>query len=214
MNCREFLARHSEYVDEVVESMTAARMRAHVAECAACARYDHVVRRGAALVRTVLPRIEVSEDFTQRVRHRLYHTRDEMAHRRAGAVSMYAAAASVLMVSFGAGALVLATQPAPVVDAEVVWVPAPPAMTTVASRAQAIPTIVSLEAEPTGAALSIEADTKGHDLHLAEAASWPVYSRSAVAVAFPASHAPIAVAPAEFRYTAARNPTAPLLIRH
>ncbi len=55
MTCEEYLARHSEYLDEELGTEAAAEMRRHSAGCARCARYDRVLRRGLALVRDLEP---------------------------------------------------------------------------------------------------------------------------------------------------------------
>lgn len=55
MTCREFLARHSDYLDGELTSEDAARVAAHAAACPSCARYDRVLRRGLALVRQATP---------------------------------------------------------------------------------------------------------------------------------------------------------------
>ena len=69
MTCQEFLETHSEYVDGVLTPVDAARFKAHASECASCARYDRVVRRGAALL-GALPPIEPSADLLRNVHKR------------------------------------------------------------------------------------------------------------------------------------------------
>lgn len=76
MECDEFLEGHSEYLDGMLAAREAARFRAHVELCMACARYDSVVRRGQALVQD-LPEIEPSHDFELRLQHRIFHLEDE-----------------------------------------------------------------------------------------------------------------------------------------
>jgi len=49
-SCREFLARHSEYLDGTLTVEEADRMRSHQKQCAGCARYDRVLRRGVELL--------------------------------------------------------------------------------------------------------------------------------------------------------------------
>jgi anti-sigma factor RsiW len=70
MTCQEFLARYSDYLDDLAEPAEAARLRAHLERCAACARYDRVLRRGLALVRE-LPPLEPSRDYYPRFQQRL-----------------------------------------------------------------------------------------------------------------------------------------------
>ncbi|MBI4408765.1 MAG: zf-HC2 domain-containing protein [Gemmatimonadetes bacterium] len=71
MNCQEFLARYSEYLDERLDAGEAARWRAHLEGCRSCARYDHVARRGLALVRE-LPIPEASPDLALRLQQSLF----------------------------------------------------------------------------------------------------------------------------------------------
>jgi anti-sigma factor RsiW len=104
MDCQKFLAEHSAYRDGEVSWAEREAFQEHVDACASCARYDHVVRRGADLFRG-LPEIEVSEDFADRLRHRIYTEDLEMARERRrgtpGAVVATAAiAASVALFAW------------------------------------------------------------------------------------------------------------------
>ncbi|MBI4545022.1 MAG: hypothetical protein HY703_07505 [Gemmatimonadetes bacterium] len=76
MTCDQFLARHSEYLDGLMDPLDGARWREHADDCAACGRYDSVVREGLRLVQS-LPAVEASGDFEWRLRHRLLHLEDE-----------------------------------------------------------------------------------------------------------------------------------------
>jgi|GEM_PF-446370 len=89
MTCQEFLARHAEYMDELLPASEVARWEAHISACASCARYDRVVRRGVELLRAA-PQIEPSSDFFPRLQHRIYNLEDEMrgGHRGPGAGAM------------------------------------------------------------------------------------------------------------------------------
>lgn len=219
MNCRDFLSLHTEYVDALIDPAQAARLRSHAATCPSCERYDRVVRRGAQLARE-LPRIEVSDDFLPRVRHRLFHLRDDMARRRAGSTALYAAVASLVMIA-GAAAIALAIEAdvVPVVDSAPVWAAAPTSFTPVRVAALTVasttaPTRARLEPLPPAVAM-IASQAGAHDPHVASPAGWPVYSRAGMAVAFPGSHTSLVVTPADFRQaTARRQPAGALLIRH
>lgn len=68
--CDEFLARHSDYLDGLMPPLEAARMSGHAEACAACSRYDRIVRKGLVLARE-LPEPAVSDDFELRLQHRL-----------------------------------------------------------------------------------------------------------------------------------------------
>ncbi len=61
MTCEEFLARHSDFLDEELGAEGAVEMRLHLAGCEGCARYDRVLRRGLTLVRELEP-IQPSSD--------------------------------------------------------------------------------------------------------------------------------------------------------
>ncbi|HEX7089375.1 MAG TPA: hypothetical protein VF192_04525 [Longimicrobiales bacterium] len=99
MTCQEFLARYSEYLDELVDPLEAARWRRHIEDCVACGRYDRVMRQGLELVRT-LPRIEPSPDFAARLQHRLFHVRDEdVGERTSGASAVVALAIAGMLAA-------------------------------------------------------------------------------------------------------------------
>lgn len=98
MTCQEFLARYSEFLDELLDPMEAARWHHHLGRCASCARYDRVVRQGLELVRD-LPLVEPSPDFEPRLQHRLFHARDEQADERASGASAVVALAIAGMLA-------------------------------------------------------------------------------------------------------------------
>lgn len=78
MSCDEILAAHTDYLDGLLPAHEAARVQWHLASCTACGRYDRIVRRGTELVRE-MPEIVPSDDFTERLQHRLYHVQDAAA---------------------------------------------------------------------------------------------------------------------------------------
>jgi len=82
MDCDKFLAEYSEYRDGEVSWAEREEFEAHLDACEACARYDEVVRRGGQVLRT-LPALEVSDDFMDRLKHRIY-TEDLERKRAAG----------------------------------------------------------------------------------------------------------------------------------
>lgn len=63
MTCEEYLARHSEYLDEELGAEAAAEMRRHSAGCPRCARYDRVLRQGLTLVRELEPVLPSSDSY-------------------------------------------------------------------------------------------------------------------------------------------------------
>lgn len=104
MTCHDYLSRHSEFVDGLMDAGTAARWRAHEEACNSCARYHRVVIRSLALL-VDLPVVEPSDDFSERLQHRVLHLQDEMArHDRfagSGALASLAIAAALAFVAWG-----------------------------------------------------------------------------------------------------------------
>lgn len=102
IDCAAFMSCHGEYADGLLDVRLAARLRAHVGACAACARYDRVVRRALELVEE-LPVVEPSPDFEQRLQHRLFHIDDgDVLGPRpaAGAAAALALAAAVALLAW------------------------------------------------------------------------------------------------------------------
>lgn len=98
MDCDRYLARYSDLRDGMAPAALADAMRAHRAACPRCARYDEVMGHGLRLVRD-LPEIEISEDFGERLRHRLMHVDEEMAfERKHGTAGSATAALSIAAV--------------------------------------------------------------------------------------------------------------------
>ncbi|MEX2584149.1 MAG: zf-HC2 domain-containing protein [Gemmatimonadota bacterium] len=77
-NCSDFLRDYSDYRDGVTDPAHVTAMKAHLAGCLSCARYDRVVSQGVSELKSA-PRIAPSEDFLPRLQHRLYHLQDESA---------------------------------------------------------------------------------------------------------------------------------------
>lgn len=107
MDCDTFLNGHSDYRDGLLMLPDRVAFEAHLRECASCARYDRVLAGGVQVLRAQ-PELDVSDDFMDRLQHRLYHVDDEMAaaRRRRGPVSRGAAAALAAAASIAAVALV------------------------------------------------------------------------------------------------------------
>jgi anti-sigma factor RsiW len=94
MTCSDFVARASEYIDGFAPSQFVREADEHLAACATCRRYRHVVESGAELLRS-LPEPGLRDDFRRRLRHRLYHV-DQDGMLRPGTSS----GATVLSVTF------------------------------------------------------------------------------------------------------------------
>ncbi|HST60155.1 MAG TPA: zf-HC2 domain-containing protein [Longimicrobium sp.] len=106
MDCDTFLDGHSDFRDGLLMLPERVAFEAHLRECDHCARYDRVVDKGVRVLRDQ-PELEVSDDFMDRLQHRLYHVDDEMAaaRRRRSPVSRGAAAALGAAASVAAVAL-------------------------------------------------------------------------------------------------------------
>jgi anti-sigma factor RsiW len=70
LSCSDCLARHSEYLDGLLDAATAEQFRAHIAACAECERYDRVLRRGQKML-AAQAQIQVSGDFMTQLQNRL-----------------------------------------------------------------------------------------------------------------------------------------------
>jgi anti-sigma factor RsiW len=96
MNCSDFVARFTDYRDRTAPSSELAVMEEHLRRCASCRRYETVVERGAALLRS-LPPLEVGEDFVPRLERRLHRIQEELAAEpvasRTPAAAVFAVAA-------------------------------------------------------------------------------------------------------------------------
>lgn len=101
VGCDEYLARHSEYLDGLLSPLAAARLSAHAAACGSCARYDRIVRKGIDLVRD-LPDVQPSEDFEQRLQHRIFHMEDaqSLQSRPAGLAAALGVAAAIALLAW------------------------------------------------------------------------------------------------------------------
>ena len=105
MTCREFRARHLDYSDRTLSTARHAAAQAHLDACAACARFDTIVRRGLLLVHN-LPPVPSTPDFHPRLTARLARARSaaptlERA-RRPRPLAIVAAAS----LAFAAGLLI------------------------------------------------------------------------------------------------------------
>lgn len=99
--CDEVLASHSEYLDGLLPPHEAARLQWHLASCGSCARYDRIVRRSGELCRD-LPEIAPSEDFADRLKHRIYHIDEGTAAspRAGGALATVAVAGVIALLAW------------------------------------------------------------------------------------------------------------------
>lgn len=114
MDCAEFLDGYSDFRDGLLSAGAEREYRGHLEACASCARYDRVVDRGASLY-SGLPQLEPSEDFMDRLQHRLHHVEEEMRAPAAGFSGTPASAvlAIAAALAFVAWLPVLREEPAP-----------------------------------------------------------------------------------------------------
>lgn len=103
MHCEDFLERYSEFRDRDENDTDVSVFEAHIAECQSCRRYHEVVERGVGLVRSLSgPRPR--SDFTDRLRHRIYHADLTAGEPRRDASSPFipfALAAAALLAGVG-----------------------------------------------------------------------------------------------------------------
>ncbi|MBR9989617.1 MAG: zf-HC2 domain-containing protein [Gemmatimonadetes bacterium] len=101
VDCDEYLASHSDYLDGLLSPVAAARVSAHAVVCGSCARYDRIVRKSIELVRD-LPDVEPAESFEQRLQHRIFHLEDARAlrPRASGAATALGVAAAIALLAW------------------------------------------------------------------------------------------------------------------
>lgn len=99
MDCSELIARFSDYIDGSASSEDVRAMEDHLASCASCHRYKAVLENSSSLLKS-LPRVELREDFTPRLQHRLYHVQEERVftdHVASGAPALAVLGIAVLL---------------------------------------------------------------------------------------------------------------------
>lgn len=78
MDCQEYLARFSDYVDGRIEAQSLEEMKAHRRTCLRCGRYSRTLEVGTEMLRSS-PSLEVPPDFRPRLDHRIFHVEDGSA---------------------------------------------------------------------------------------------------------------------------------------
>ncbi len=126
MNCREFITRFSEYFDGTGPEDFVRAARKHEATCERCGRYRHVVEEGSALLKE-LPGVDLEEDFTPRLQHRLYHVDEDRALGRQGSSGTTALTALGMAIVLTVVAWSPALMREPVVELDPIEVTRPPA---------------------------------------------------------------------------------------
>ena len=107
MDCSEFLARSSEWLDGRISPEEHEAMEVHASRCPECQRYGRTLAKGLELLRS-LPPIEVPTDFQPRLTHRIYHLAD---------------GSSIARESLGSGATTIAIMAVAALLAFVAWTP-------------------------------------------------------------------------------------------
>jgi hypothetical protein len=112
IDCQTYLERYSAYLDHDVSLAEREEMEAHADLCESCAHYDRVVRRGTDVLRD-LPEIEVSDDFGDRLRWRLYQAEhEESRERRAAPMQALGSVALAGMIALAAWVPLMRPRPA------------------------------------------------------------------------------------------------------
>jgi anti-sigma factor RsiW len=99
MNCSDVVSRFTTYLDGEASPEDVRAIERHLEGCGECVRYKVVLEHGAKVLRS-LPEPEVSEDFSPRLRHRLYHVDDERvlsAHATSGASALTVLGIAILL---------------------------------------------------------------------------------------------------------------------
>jgi hypothetical protein len=122
VSCAEFRNEYSDYRDGQMGLPRRVEMEDHRAACAGCARYDRVIGRGIAALKTVPP-ITPSYDFLPRLQHRLHHLDDERSAWSRSDLSGTSVGFVLLLVVLIAGAAWI-----PVLRAKPLVVHLPPAL--------------------------------------------------------------------------------------
>ena len=146
MDCRQYLAHFSEFVDGRAEAEVSREMEAHRSACERCRRYSDTLEAGGVILRA-LPTLEIPPDFRPRLEHRIFHLEDGASIARealsTGATTVSVLAVAVL-VSFSAWAPAVTVMEMDVELPEVVVAKPPAASFTPARTDPTFPRNLSL----------------------------------------------------------------------
>ena len=116
MTCAELLDRYTDFRDGLISApRELRRFQRHLAQCAACRRYDTAVRRGVLALRAATEPIEPSPAFRRRLDARLERERRaarEVPARAGIAAALFIAAALALVAREGVRHVPIAHAPA------------------------------------------------------------------------------------------------------
>lgn len=130
MTCSQFVEGFSEYYDRTASEAYIEEADAHLDACCSCRRYRRVMKRGAALLRS-LPTPQVAEDFAPRLQHRLYHVDQDAvlrSHTSSGTTALAVIGMAVLLTAMAWSPALRATAPTVELAPIVVTRPAPAAL--------------------------------------------------------------------------------------
>jgi anti-sigma factor RsiW len=122
MDCSEFIARFTDYIDGSAPSQDVRAMETHLVRCESCGRYKTVLEHGASLLQS-LPSAELREDFAPRLQHRLYHVQEERAapdHVTSGAPAFTVFGIAVLLTAVAWAPMLRGSTPVVVLEPIVV----------------------------------------------------------------------------------------------
>lgn len=127
MTCSDFVEGFSEYYDGTASRAVIQAADEHLASCAECRRYMHVIERGLELLHA-LPAPEVRDDFVPRLQHRIYHVDQERSlrwHTSSGTTALAMAGMAILLTAVAWSPVLRSS--APTVELEPIVVSRPPA---------------------------------------------------------------------------------------
>jgi anti-sigma factor RsiW len=101
MECRDFVARYSDYDDSLLTATELERFETHLSRCVSCARYDRVLRKGRMLARQGAA-VSGGDQFMPRLQRRLWHDRTHARRASAapGGVATALAGLTVVLTAF------------------------------------------------------------------------------------------------------------------
>jgi hypothetical protein len=83
MECREVLARYSDFHDRGLTEAVRGEIMSHLSTCDRCRSYQKILSEGITCYRN-LPEPKLSDDFYLRLQHRLFHVREGSGTKRIG----------------------------------------------------------------------------------------------------------------------------------
>ncbi len=126
MDCQQFLARFSDYLDGRIEEGGVLEMERHQSGCDRCRKYARTLQSGIELLRA-LPPLDLPADFRPRLGHRLFHFEDGSPRSSRGSGATMVSVLSVAALIAAAAWAPTIGQPDPTLELPALVVAAPPA---------------------------------------------------------------------------------------